>query len=356
MITPERQDGYLKKVLLKGIREGGNPFSNLFNYQGGFTVKRFKWVKSLIIFVLLMWLMVVPCHAVMIPQDVRQETFTKTLSNPTASSYSLIYSFTANPYYVYRFSGTLSGSTISNHNHYWQIRDESGNVLYSAAVGTSNRAVSTTLATPVRGIYFYAYSDDASYSSEVFNSCGAVWTTYYGSDVADQNTAEQTLTAANTAATNATTASTNASTAASRALNNYNILNNSTKGLYKTYDVASVAATNTTYGGNTAAYWAYVAYSAGNSDTTAPIIKKISGQNGATCTTSGTFNVVVSASDNSGGALQAQASVDGGGYGSLVTLPNSIPVLLSDGAHTITVRVQDEAGNTTTETMTAFCL
>jgi hypothetical protein len=143
--------------------------------------------------------------------------------------------------------------------------------------------------------------------------------------------------------------------------------------LYKTYDIANIAATNTSYGGDSAAYLAYLASEdAGyvrdtlipsmqtdidnltttvnainntiSGDSVAPIIKSLAGENGATCTTTGTFNVVVSASDNSSGVLQAQASVDGGAYGALVTLPNSIPVSLSGGAHTITVRVQDEAG------------
>ncbi|MFX4261203.1 hypothetical protein ACOBQJ_03265 [Pelotomaculum propionicicum] len=184
------------------------------------------------------------------------------------------------------------------------------------------------------------------------------------------------------------TAVTAANTAASRALNNYNILNNSTKGLYKTYDIANTAATralqaadNTSYSGNTAAYLAYLASQESSyiadtlipnintnisnletivnnisNDSTAPMITSLSGLNGATCTTSGTFYVVVSASDNSTGILQAQAKVDNGSYGSWVNLPNAILVTLTSGAHTITVNVKDEAGNSTTQTMTAFGL
>ncbi|MFX4261206.1 Ig-like domain-containing protein [Pelotomaculum propionicicum] len=69
------------------------------------------------------------------------------------------------------------------------------------------------------------------------------------------------------------------------------------------------------------------------------------------------YTVVVSASDNSSGQLQAQVKVDNGTFGEWVNIPdNYLFVPLSDGAHTITVKVQDAAGNITTQTMTAFGL
>jgi len=329
--------------------------------------KCFKWVKSFVIFVLLMCLMVTPCYAIMMPQATQTEQFSKTVNNPSASSqWNLVYSFDGSPYYTYRWDGCLKGNTTTNYNTFWEIRDKYDNVMASYTTnGTDIRLLDIPFATPFYGFKIYAKTSNTSVSSAYFSSGLRDCIIYYGSDVAEQPTVNQTLTAANTASTNAanaftaaTTASANAVTAASRALNNYNILNNTTKGLYKTYDVASSAATNTFYSGNTAAYLAYLASEdAGyvrdtlipdmqsdidsltttvtninntvTGDGVAPTIKTLAGENGATCTTSGTFYVIVSASDNSTGDLQAQASVDGGAYGSLVTLPNSIPVTLS---------------------------
>lgn len=91
-------------------------------------------------------------------------------------------------------------------------------------------------------------------------------------------------------------------------------------------------------------------------DSEAPVIDSIQGEGGATCSTGGTFNVTVSATDNMPGQLQAQAKVGGGAYGGWVNIPGNVPVSLSNGANTITVQVKDAAGNTATKTMTAFGL
>lgn len=92
-------------------------------------------------------------------------------------------------------------------------------------------------------------------------------------------------------------------------------------------------------------------------DSEAPVIDSVQGEGGATCSTSGSFNVTVSATDNMPGQLQAQAKVNGGSYGGWVNIPDSsVPVSLSNGANTITVQVKDAAGNTTTKTITAFGL
>jgi len=139
-----------------------------------------------------------------------------------------------------------------------------------------------------------------------------------------------------------------ASTAASYAQNAYNAANAAKAS-------ADQAAANTTYNGQSAAYWAYLA-AQGGADTTPPTIQKVGGQNGATCTTTGTFYVVVQATDNKTGQLQARAQVDGGAWTGWYNIPQSaIPVTLpSVGAHTITVEVKDAVGNTSQATMTAF--
>jgi hypothetical protein len=116
-----------------------------------------------------------------------------------------------------------------------------------------------------------------------------------------------------------------------------------------------MAANNTSYSGQSAGYWSYQA-AQGGADVTPPTIQKLAGQNGATCTTTGAFNVVLTAVDNRAGQLQAQAQVDGGAWTGWYNIPqNSIPVTLSTaGAHTITVNVKDAAGNTSSASMTAF--
>ncbi|WP_307403358.1 ligand-binding sensor domain-containing protein [Desulfofundulus luciae] len=91
-------------------------------------------------------------------------------------------------------------------------------------------------------------------------------------------------------------------------------------------------------------------------DNKAPTIIKVSGQNGTTATSTGTFYVMVQATDDMPGQLQACASVDGGAFGSWYNVPQSaIPVTLSTtGAHSITVKVKDLAGNESQANMTAF--
>jgi len=174
-------------------------------------------------------------------------------------------------------------------------------------------------------------------------------------------------TAANTAATNASNAYSAANTAATNANNAYNTLingaSNNGKSLSTTYDKANNAATqatnaanNTVYNSQSAAYWAYLAANNAETDTTPPTIK-LTGLNGATCTTNSSFIVVVSASDNKSGQLSAQAKVGSGAWGSWTNVPGNLAVTLPTiGAHTITVQVKDAAGNISTANMTAFRL
>lgn len=120
---------------------------------------------------------------------------------------------------------------------------------------------------------------------------------------------------------------------------------------------ATAAADRTLYNGQSAAYWAYLA-SQGGVDVTPPVIEKLRGKNGATATTTGTFEVEVTARDDRTGQLQARARVDNGAWTGWYSVPqNRVPVTISNtGAHTITVEVKDPAGNTSQATMTAFRL
>lgn len=164
---------------------------------------------------------------------------------------------------------------------------------------------------------------------------------------------------------------------------------------------ATTAANNTAYGGGSAAYWGYYGYyrandaannaqnavnsannatnaanSANNTITTSrtdilnsinnsttqitntvkatirPDIKKVSGQNGATCAKSGAFTVVVSATD----ADEYRAYVDGVG-GAWQTNP-SIILSITPGVHTIYVQARNsrDTSKVVQDTMTVFGL
>jgi len=104
---------------------------------------------------------------------------------------------------------------------------------------------------------------------------------------------------------------------------------------------ATAAADQTIYNGNSAAYWAYVAYQNTGTDTIAPVITKVEGQNGATCTTGTSFTVVITASDN-GPAGNLRYRVTCGGFDSGWTSSNTITITgLSTGAKTATIKVSD---------------
>ncbi len=223
------------------------------------------------------------------------------------------------------------------------------------------------------GIRFMGYWDysGTSYSGDI--KANSITVSRSGL-VASESKVQQAVDAANAAKTSANTAATNASnaysaanTAATNANNAYNTLlngaSNNGKSLSTTYDKANTAATqatnaanNTVYNSQSAAYWAYLAANNAETDTTPPTIK-LTGLNGATCTTNSSFTVVISASDNKSGLLLAQAKVGSGAWGSWTNVPGNLAVTLPTmGAHTITVQVKDAVGNISTANMTAFRL
>ncbi len=140
-------------------------------------------------------------------------------------------------------------------------------------------------------------------------------TNAYNEAVTAASNASAAQIAANTAATNAANANTNASTAATdaaaaqTAATNANT-NASTTVTNTTNDPAAdtaitsstngMAATynNTTYNGESAAYWANEAATAAAN--IVPVISSVVGQNGATCTTSGSFTAIVAVTPSSG--------------------------------------------------------
>ena len=171
-----------------------------------------------------------------------------------------------------------------------------------------------------------------------------------------KNGVVQSLAAAQQAKASADLAAQNALNAYGAANSAKNAADTAASNALDSYNKANEAAINTIYNNQSAAYWAYLAANNINVDDTPPVIQKLSGANGATCTTKSSFSVVVNASDNKPGQLQARAKVDSGSFGSWVNIPQSaISVTLStSGAHTITVEVKDAAGNVSSATMIAF--
>ncbi len=102
---------------------------------------------------------------------------------------------------------------------------------------------------------------------------------------------------------------------------------------------AEEAKNNTYYQGQSAAYWAYQAAQLAN---TPPIITKVQGQNGATCTKGASFTLVVTASDN-GPPSNLRYRVTCDSYDSGWSSSNILTVtgLSVPGAKTATVMVSD---------------
>jgi len=176
--------------------------------------------------------------------------------------------------------------------------------------------------------------------------------------------ASSAATQAATATTQATTAATQAATAATNSGAAVSELQNTTYGLSKIKSdtgtaatQATTAATNTSYNGNSSAYWAYLAYNKTGEDHTAPVITKVEGLNGATCTTGSTFSMVVTASDN-GPVSNLRYKVGSGSWGSSNTVTATS---LNAGANTVTIYVSDnpttpDSGNISQTSFTFFKL
>lgn len=82
-----------------------------------------------------------------------------------------------------------------------------------------------------------------------------------------------------------------------------------------------------------------------------PQIQKISGLNGATCTKTTSFTVVVQAS----GATQYRVKLDNGSWGSWTAMGTPTTVTVSTtGAHTVYVEIQNASGATASGHMTFF--
>ena len=154
--------------------------------------------------------------------------------------------------------------------------------------------------------------------------------------------------AANNAASYAQTAATNANDAKTAANNAYTAANDAKTAAQNAQTYAQTAANNTTYNSQSAAYWAYQAALA-----TPPTIKKIKGQNNATCTTGSSFTLVIFAEPSSG----VQYRVTCGTFDSGWTANNTITISsgIVSGVNTATVQVKNTAtGATSQETFTFF--
>jgi len=181
---------------------------------------------------------------------------------------------------------------------------------------------------------------------------------------AAKKAADKAKLSADTAASNAIDAKTSANTAATRAQTSINQTidagTSAASWAHQSFDKANAASQDVAYIKNTQIPSILTKIDNINntiaSDNVPPVIQKVAGKNGATCTTSGIFNIVVSATDNNSGQLWAQARVDEGSWTSWFNIPQSfIPLTLSAaGSHTITVNVKDVSGNISSTSMTAF--
>ncbi|MGB9846556.1 MAG: hypothetical protein ACPLRH_03510 [Desulfotomaculales bacterium] len=252
---------------------------------------------------------------------------------------------------VKAFTVTVIEDPFSEHDNSFVFQIRSNGTVIATTPALEEDETATVFFSPVTQVEVYAREPGGKGgfgidSQFIFLAEGTV---------ADVETVVQARDAANNAATYAQNAYTAANNAASYASSAKTYASNAATYAQNAYTAASTAANNTTYNGQSAAYWAYQA-AQGGVDTTPPTIQKVGGQNGATCTTTSTFYVVVQATDNKTGQLQARAQVDGGTWTGWYNIPqNAIPVSLSSvGAHTITVEVKDVAGNSSQATMTAF--
>lgn len=122
-------------------------------------------------------------------------------------------------------------------------------------------------------------------------------------------------------------------------------------------NLAQEAKNNTVYQGQSAAYWAYQAAQAAN---TPPVITKIQGLNGATCTRGTNFTLVVTASDNGPPSnLRYRAVCGSFDSGWLSTNQITITGLSAPGPKTAAVMVSDnptnpDGGNIAQSTFTFF--
>ncbi|MFZ5898329.1 MAG: hypothetical protein ACOYU7_03960 [Bacillota bacterium] len=117
-------------------------------------------------------------------------------------------------------------------------------------------------------------------------------------------------------------------------------------------NAANVAVANTSYNGQSAAYWAYQASLAAQNP--APTITKVQGLNNATCTAGTTFSIVVQAA----GATECRAKVDNGSWTGWMPVGSPVTVtgITQPGAHTVYVEVRNAAGVVATGQMMMFKL
>ncbi|MCL6557716.1 MAG: hypothetical protein K6U74_02725 [Firmicutes bacterium] len=153
-------------------------------------------------------------------------------------------------------------------------------------------------------------------------------------------------TLAQTAATNAADAKTSADTAASRVWDLSESKSAATLAK-ESRNYAQTAVNNTSYNSQSAAYWAYL-----SAQNAAPVINKVQGQNGATCTSGSSFTVVISATPSSGVSYRVTCGTFDSGW----TVSNTVTVNsgIVSGANTATVQVKNAAGTTAQTTFTFF--
>lgn len=239
-------------------------------------------------------------------------------------------------------SGTYSGPSIKAATDAATAAKNSANSAKSSA-DAAKSAADTAAArsyynSNTAGYWSYnSYSKANSANTNAINAKSSADAAKSAADAA-KSSADTAAAQAATAAAQATIAATEAATAATK---------------------ATSAANQTIYNGESAAYWAYIASINTSNDTIAPVINKVEGQNGATCTTGSTFTVVINASDNGpDGNLRYRVNCDG--YDSGWVSNNNVTITgLSTGSKTATIKVSDnpsepDSGNVSQTTYTFF--
>ncbi|WP_157833565.1 hypothetical protein [Desulfotruncus alcoholivorax] len=252
---------------------------------------------------------------------------------------------------------------------------------------SSNQTYTLAISPLLKNITFSVYFGYASSSSA--KGTVEIYLTSYGSSfsIPDSNEFLQVSNTVSNAYNAANAAKSSADAANSNAWNAYNsIVNgvgNNGKSLSATYDRAADAMNNAWYNGvayggksesvgNIAGYIrntqlpsldtkiTNIQNMLASNDNTPPDIKKVSGTNGATCTTGSTYTVVISASDN-GPASNLRYRVTCDSFDSGWVSSNSINItgLTGAGAKTATIMVSDnptapDSGNVAQTSYTFF--
>lgn len=304
-------------------------------------MKKCKVLFLLLCMILIMFNTVQPASAVIVGSSNIPLSFDQWIGWGTGV-YHTLFSYTAST------GNKISSITINYTNDMWYCQYR----FWADGVNVYNSDPSVMTGTIYLPLNCSSIVVEAGCTAGYSFHCSGNGSVFYGPDVADQATVQQAKYAADAAKTSADAAKSSADIASSRTW--YNGTYGGSK--ESVADIAGYIRNTQLPGIDTKIDNLTTTINNINSTMSPPTIQKVAGQNGATCTTNGTFYIAVNATSGRSGQLMAQGQVDGGAWTGWYNIPQSaIPVTLSSsGAHTITVSVKDTAGITSSATMTAF--